>query len=419
MSNDSSPRIVIICGNIVRDYAYQSYLKKTLEAKFPCNVTIIGSLADYQRTVFLLHIIQPHIVLLPQVQEQSCRSIAAYVKESGGTVCVLPSEITYSTTDNIGLINKRISFNRYVDYFFIPGRQMYSDMRKDTDIVGSKLFVTGHPKTDIVHGQTARRSDTKSLLEKYAIHSSKKTIGIFTSFISTPLSYVKREVGYTGQVRLIEKRNAVIMETKSLFIRDIARVAKYFPEYQFVLKVHPLEDMTPYKHLASVNIAVLREEPISSILPVIRLGIHTNSTTATECWVADIPTILYVPNVRMKPYLSDFNKANPIIFHADMLSPAIKKYMTTGMEPSFVRKQKAFLRYWYFHIDGKASQRIAAIMKRIPFFDHLHYRYINPPLLRLFLVLEKIAGPKLSRRLVALWNKNYNWKYAADNLIYD
>lgn len=421
MRESRALRIVLICGNIIRDYAGIKYLKNKLSSIQNVHVSIIGSGAEIERIFYLLARIKPHIVFIPQVQEHSCRDIATYVKKSGGILCVLPLELTYSTSYADESFNKRITFNKFVDYYFLPGPQMKKDILKYTDISVHKLFVTGNPKTDILLNKTPSLNDLGRVTKVNQLRKNKKTIGIFTSFIVTPVEYVKKEIGYKGMVQSVRKRDGVVLQTKKTFIDGIQTLCRHFPNIQFMLKIHPQENFHDYDVLQSPNLIKIHYKQLLPLLPLIDMGIHFNSTASTECWIKNIPTIQYAPNPKILKYLSDYQYGNPVVTKSTDLYAYIEKYLSSKMETKYRHVQAHFLRSWYYKIDGKSSDRIVRIIRRIikKELPHIKLKYRERTGLscKLFMISEKIFGIFISRRLAGIIRKDFAWKYAIDNYV--
>lgn len=91
------------------------------------------------------------------------------------------------------------------------------------------------------------------------------------------------------------------------------------------------------------------------------------------------------------------------------------------MESKFVEFQNEFLSENYYKLDGKASDRIAqqlAVLMKINNYA-LSYEQSFDKRIYLVLLLEMMIGFKLANLILSFFLKNYNWRYAVENYVFD
>jgi len=419
MNKENQIKVVIICNNINRDFAYQSYLKKEIERNLKYEVTIIGSIADRQRIFYLLFKICPDIVILPQVQEESCREIASYVRKSGGLVCIIPAEITYSSKLNTSILNKQLEYLNFFDYMFLPGKKMCKDLIS-YGFPKSRLFITGSPKIDILVGEWKKFKSRKTICHRYNMPLKKKNICIFSTFIITPEEYIRKEEAYTGLVDSTVRLSKSILLLREKYSEAINKMCIDFPDYNIVLKPHPLEDGDWFATIKSPNFYIIRNESANNMMKSIDLLLHWNSTVATEGWVHGIKTIQYVPIKEHSKLLCDFHRGNPICYSYGELHRQITSLIDKPLDKRYIRFQSRYLKEWYGRLDGKSGERVVTLLTNtylVKGNNVVVYGRNFSMLYYIFIFLENVFGSLYSRRIVSLFIK-YQWQYAVDNLVY-
>lgn len=412
-------RVGLICNNATRELATFISLKHEFENSLGARVKIIGSIAEIQRTLHSLFIFKPHVVFISQLQEDSCRTIARYVKKSGALLIILPEEITPARVVTSIVVNPKLKYDHLVDLVLLPGRIMYNMFLK-TDIDVSKLFITGAPKMDVEYRQKGRsRSELTKLLH---LDSKKKNVFIFTSFAhSANIEYYRGNKCFSGSMRLIIKIQKVIRDTRLSYLEVLPKICNQFPQYNIVLKPHPLEDLSYYRQLKAPNLVISSRLSMQDCFPSIDLAIHWNSTIATSSWLHKIPTLQYSPLKVHDWLLSDFTRGNPLVHSYHKLFQLIERYIEKpGTYPhKHLLFQEGYLSENFFKIDGRSQHRIvkqtSKLLKECKI--RVNYEPQFNPVWYIMMFFEKLFGVLLSRRLAAVMIRNYNWRYAVDNYL--
>ncbi len=406
-------KVAVILDNKEREYEYSVVLKKQLEKKLKADVFIIGSIAEKQRIILLLYIIKPHFVFMSQVFEDSCRQVARYVHEAGAKVCIIPSEVRPSEA-YIRLAQSKLSFDSYVDYLFLPGKNL-STIFSYTDISKKKFYITGSPKIDV--SLSTKTESKKKFLSRHNIPQTyKKYITIFTSFIDTNTEYLLSDPLFKDQVAFKKTFNACVIETRIKYQKALAALAKKYPSYAFLVKPHPLEKKS--LQCTEKNVYFIQNAKAPDLFKVTNLAIHWLSTVALECWFHAIPVIEYFP-VKQKRFLPDFHLGNPLYFTQKNLLLGVDQYLTVPIEREYLEIQKKYLKYSFFSLDGKSATRIAEVLQKSNKNILVNYRFSGSILTVGVLLLEKMMGVTLSRKLINKLLPTYKADYAIKNYIFE
>lgn len=415
MNKKKQIKIVLICDSVQREKQALLKLKRVIENQFEAEVFLVGSLAEEQRIYYFLNKIQPEVVFISQIQETVTRNIAKYVKKSGGLLCVLPVELSYSNTNLFWLFNKRLSYNRYVDLYFTPGKRMHQDLVNNTNISLEKLFIVGSPKIDLLNTNFMSR---KEFCKKYKIPNFKKNIFIYTTFYAGCGDYIKSEKAFKGNVKKTMRIYRSIEETKKVFLKSIENLAKDFPNFNIIVKPHPLEDMSAYLFINNINLFIITNDFFNNTIKSIDLAIHWNSTIATECWLSGKKTLQYFPFLKYKDLMNDFSKGNPVLTNYEVLTNKIKYYLYNPLEKKYLDYQQFYISSWYYKVDGKSSERISKILKN-KFSQPISVKYERNfgIWFYLFLFFEKLIGVSKSRKIISFFIKEYHWEFPVKNYI--
>jgi len=411
-------RIVLISDNLTRDYLSLAYVKEELERIHGVHVYIIGSVAEIQRIFYLLHKIQPHIVFITQLLEKCFRDIAQYVRKSNGLVIVLPAEVTYSSSAALNILNKNLTYDELFELYLVPGDKMRQDIMK-FNIQGKKLIKVGSPKMDLINKKWDTFMSRKNFSKKYQIPENRKNIFIFSTFIKTPEKYIQKDTAYIGSKKEFIRLSRNIDTLSNNYGDAISRLCKDYPEYNFIVKPHPLESNDWYKGITDANFFVIPNEYIVNILKSVDLAIHWYSTVAIECWIKGIKTIQYAPLKEFMPLLGEFHFGNPVVSSYSQLKRAIGLYADNPLEQKYTSFQKKYINLWFGKLDGKCGMRIKSVIHNLiknHSFTNIDYRRNYSLGVYALLGLEKMFGTVISRKIISMIYP-YNWKYAWKNAI--
>ncbi|PIY79906.1 MAG: hypothetical protein COY81_00240 [Candidatus Pacebacteria bacterium CG_4_10_14_0_8_um_filter_43_12] len=413
------PRLRIVLFSDNKDRELQSLLlvKKALEKKLKASVFIFGSLAERQRMLLALEQTQPHLVVISQVFEKSCRELASYAKQSGAIVVILPCEIRASKAYSYLVKNKLLSYRQLVDYLFIPGKSLQA-LFNQTDIPVKQIFLVGSPKIDVVLQKTNKRMSRKSFCDLFSIPHADQNIFFFPSFLTSQEAFLRQDVLFSNQLHFQRTFNHCVKSSREAYQRMLLKVADDFPNCSIIVKPHPLEK-TNYTTLTNCkNNLFLVQAPIEHCLDSIDLAVHWMSTVAIECWLHQIKVIEYFPIKKYQSLLPDFSPGNPVVFNYRDLKSNINNYLLHPIPLAMKQFQQKYLKDNYFSLDGCSATRIAVILQsKITDLPQLNYRPKVSIVIRILFALERIVGIRLSRKMLLLIKPNFQVDYAINNYV--
>src|SRR3989344_8918980 len=413
--------IVLISDSKERELNYLRHLKKVLISELNADVTIIGSLSEIQRIYYLLSNLQPQVVIMSQVFEQSCQDLAQYVRNSCSQLVIIPCELRVSLAYKLLVENKSISLNDHLDWIFLPGDRLKVLFDK-TNIEKRKMFITGSPKIDIgiLQAKNSQLSK-KKFCSINKIRARNKNVFFFTSFIQTSLDFLRQDKLYSNQMQYNIEFNKEVAVVSSIYESEILYFANHHPELNIVIKPHPLEK-TNYRKLkqqAKNNNVYIIWGAIENFYRSIDLAVHWLSTVALECWINGIPVIEFFPG-KYDELLQDFKSGHPVVRSAAELEKAIKKYLQQKLESKYLEVQKKYLKDVFFKTDGKSAYRIAKLLKqKLPTKITPHFSRRTSVTFTLFVWLEKAFGQVIPRRILSYIDRSYQVEYAINNLVFE
>ncbi len=223
-----------------------------------------------------------------------------------------------------------------------------------------KVLVTGNPRFDY-HVNAISEEEFKEIVN---IDNDKKRVLLTTNFLIYK-GRVVRDFDFD-----IEKYMQLREEVSEAF----TNIAKRHPEIQFLIKLHPSEvdeiytPMVKRKKLKNTQVYCkeLQENiPINYFLPHIDVLIHWSSTTSTEAWMHEKPTIS-VQLVDMGDLVGEFNKGSFVVKNEEDLEKKIFEFLGDKTIPEEMRNfQLQFIEEWYGPIDGKRTACVAQYIQDI------------------------------------------------------
>lgn len=413
-------KIVIFCGYRIRELDALLLLKQALEQHLSAEVYILGGLSELQKMYYYLHAIQPDVVFISQVLEKACRKLALYTLNAGALLYVVPAEITVITIIEDLLLNPKVSYDQLITKYLIPGRR-YQQLLTHTDVKHSKIKIVGSPKIDcLVQEAGGQFLSRDQFCEKYDLDQTKKNIFIFTSFVMANPQYLKADSCFDATYSKMMESNRCIVQTKARYVHVIEALVKELPEYNFILKPHPLEDPQPFEAIAQRNFRLVTQVPFYACVNSIDLAIHWSSTVCPECWIKDIPTLQFAPFKKYDSFLSECHPGNPVLRTKQQLKQAIQKYLWVPQEEHYKKFQQEYLQNNFYKLDGQSVIRIA---QEVSHDCRLRSSQSNFTaryswLVVVVLGLERSIGVPLTQWLMSIVLPGYDAKNAIENQVY-
>jgi surface carbohydrate biosynthesis protein len=239
-----------------------------------------------------LELFKPHVVVLNHLHGKRNKWIANYVKRQGGLVVIIPTEGRPNSDDQAKWFYEQLD-NPDLDLLCAWN-----------DIVShEKITITGCPRFDIYHNYRHLIEPKELFCNKYRLDPDKKIIGIATSFSQAKFAYKAIQFNKKDwkdlKVTSISGRDDPQQFAQSEYeymqeFRLWLRVLKYrYPDYQYVLKPHPMGDATSWAEFCDeVGITIIYQEYIFNFLNAIDLLIaRLGCITIQEAWLLDKPVV--------------------------------------------------------------------------------------------------------------------------------
>lgn len=236
------------------------------------------------------------------------------------------------------------------------GATMYSDMKQDPLLPYKFIVFSNNNRQELIRKGFSEKNIAVTgpyIFDEILKYKKKKQIKNDVVLLTAP--FVEQ-----GFLRKKEYFNYI-----KKIIKDIRKVSNK----KITIKLHPREKyIKEYKKLIRRNhfrnIFVTQKADLYNIISGSKLAINFSSTTAIESLILDKPVItILMPNYRNPlnkllheskatievPIEEDLSKAIVIIYKKDTLK----------------ENRKKFIKRFYGNIDGKASQRIAELIKNV------------------------------------------------------
>jgi surface carbohydrate biosynthesis protein len=143
----------------------------------------------------------------------------------------------------------------------------------------------------------------------------------------------------------------------------VLELARRHPEWNFVIKIHPAEQTEPYLPLVqgTENVYLAYNAPIRAFLYHCDVLLQRNCTTATEAWMLGKPVIQIEGAEFSYQAREEYKAGSHVVNTVEETEAAIQRYLNgASILEAAARAQDAFIRDFYYRIDGKAGERAAA-----------------------------------------------------------
>lgn len=225
---------------------------------------------------------------------------------------------------------------------------------------------------------------------------------------------------YKSHIKSMNKYNLFIEKTIKIYSLALKMLCQDFPQFNIILKPHPRESNHYYQDITAKNFFVIKDVPLLDVLESVDLAVHWTSTVAIECWIRKIKTLQYVPLLKNKNYLIESHPGDPTIYNYKQLKKAIAKYSENDLEQKYLDFQKKYLKYNFYQVDGKSVDRIAAKINKLNAKSTPKLNYLDPKSFKanLLVILQNVFGLRVSRIMIALFDQDYDWRYASNNYVF-
>lgn len=279
-------RVVIVVDNPLRDLSGSLLVASDL-SRFGIEVFLV----EMYNQIFDITFLKPHLVLLNFVRDSNINLIK-YYNSLGIKVAILDTEGAWSENlDSFSnAVQKKIKLVNIAQYFLWGNKQLKSLTKNKPD--GNNIFsVTGSPRYDFCFGRLKNNLEPKKNYAPYFLINTRfprsnpeftngedqEILGMMAAGYSK-----KNAMAYLSRDKIAQKEMLVI----------ISNLAKKYPNYNFVVRPHPFENISKYQDsLTEKNIYVVKEGSSINWINSAELLIHLNCTTAIESFFLKIPTV--------------------------------------------------------------------------------------------------------------------------------
>ena len=256
-----------------------------------------------------------------------------------------------------------------VDRYLSWGEFGRSAVVGDGLINDRQAFVTGCPRFDFYREPYSSLIQSRQeFVEMIGIHQTKAPIVLWTT--NTPhSSHNAQNAAHRAKHSKLseEEANEYIREDQTqsaAHSRVLTYLADRHPEWEFVIKVHPLESEGPYLELARprTNVQVAKRGVIRNFLYHADVIMQRGCTTATEAWMFEKPVLELAIGGYQREWAPEiFAQGNQRVTDLEETESAIRGYLAGAPIPEAQREARAaFVRQFYYRLDGRSSERCAA-----------------------------------------------------------
>lgn len=357
-------KIQIITPYITRDFPAYSLLGYYLKNKFGYEIYYSNGY-DIEKKIYRE---KPVVLIFDHLEWNFKGNQLRLSNQLGLLNIVLPTEGLFLDEETVirtsGYYNQ---VTHLVDFQFSWGSYVNNLLIEKGIIEKDKIQITGCPRFDFYHPSLFKLSLTKKdFYNKYNLNENKPIILWATNTVYIGQDHNKIRQKYVKRSSLkLEEINA-ILENEVVQFNDQSKLflqlAKKFPEYNFLIKIHPAELVKPYEDLIKdiPNIKLIFNEPIMDFLINCDILIQRNCTTANEAWMLNKPvfqTELNEYSIKSKDF---FINACDIITSFDEAVEKINYYINGGeINTKQIKFRNDFIEKFYFKIDGKSYIRVA------------------------------------------------------------
>lgn len=366
-------RVLIYVASTPRDGKGACYMKWLLEkrgyAVKLCHIRAMPHLALLKY--------KPHIVIMHQATEQPFSRLAYIAKSMGSFVVVIRSEGTAGKD-----WSSFIHWTKYTkkpddveDLEIVWGKTFRDLCIEKTDISPEKVKICGVPRFDIYFRPLNKiLSNRQTFCQKYGLDPKKKIIAYTPTFAYADVDLKKASTTdlFVESMEWIVNAKKIALEHRQKVVSSFLEIAKQLPEANFIIKIHPMANMEYYvrevRKSSLVNVRVIAAEDIENVVANTDILIHSGSTSSTEAWIFNKPTITASFTKDAQKALGELSNGGDIAKNHAALKKYIKYYLNGGkIKARFIDARKRYVRKWYDVLDGnstnKACQEIDALVK--------------------------------------------------------
>lgn len=278
---------IALCGDSrFRDSISLAFVRKQL-----VDLGHDARVISFQIASQAIPIFNPDILVLNHLFGRRNQDLARYVKRLGGKVVIMPTEGRPDTGVQLKWVAKQAEMQDLYD--------LYLSWNEQVAEVIPKSVVTGCPRFDVYRPDyNYLIEDKETVLAKYGLIGKAKVIGITTAFPSAKFAYTNRQFHKRDWKDLmIDDDPFALANGEYLQAQKFKNLIQYtrleFPDYEFVLKPHPMADRHMWQSFCEdSNIVLSPPDYIHNFLQVCDILIaRVGCSTVQDAWMMHKPVI--------------------------------------------------------------------------------------------------------------------------------
>lgn len=368
-------RVLLVVPRPSRDLEGHALVAVHLQDRFGCDVRLYhgGHAADEIRRF------EPAAVVLDYLGWRDRAEEALLAERLGIRVIVLPTAGLFATVEEyIRAVGVLTGVSHTVDRYLAWGNYVARALTEGGVLAPEAVEVIGCPRFDLYAEPFLRTVEERGqLLSRIGLarpDAPLVTWSTGSNNFNSPgqgrTTFIARGV---REGKLPEDELARQLKDEETQFRQHSKVvldlARRNPEWNFVVKVHPLESVAPYLSLADgvPNMRVVQDVAIRDLLYHTSVLLQRGCTTATEAWMLGKPVLeLDIGTYTMTWAPPEHRNGNEAVRDVEGAENAIREFVAgRKMRAEQLASRESYLRDRYFRVDGHSSERCAEAIDRV------------------------------------------------------
>lgn len=367
-SRSTARRILLLVPFQARDLEGHALVAYHLRTRFGHDVRL-GSVYGVERQLLEF---APDVLVIDHLMWRHKAEQARLAKKLGMRLVVLTTEGLFHDPENaLRRAGKLQAVSGLVDAYLSWGTWVRDAIVAERLMPPERVHVVGGPRFDFYRDPLLALSPTReSFLARWAVSDVRAPVIVWatsTTYTGHDRDVIRRRYTERADVpradvdRLLEDEDTQYRE----HTRVVLQLARRHPEWTVIVKTHPAEHLAPYAHLPqeAPNIRLAYNAPIREFVRHCDVLLQRNCTTSTEAWMFDKPVLELAMGRYHLTTRPEYLAGNQPVHSVDEAEAAIRACLDgTPIMPAQQRAREAFLRDFYFRIDGGASARCAEVI---------------------------------------------------------
>jgi surface carbohydrate biosynthesis protein len=369
---DARRRILLVVPRKDRDLEGHALVGYFLRSRYRHDV-FLTNVDGFEQTLLER---APDAVVFDYLGLPSRARQARFAKSLGIRVAVLPIAGLYEDEeDHARTAGKPTGVSGLVDCYLAWGDVDYRVVVEQSLVPQDRIHKVGSPRFDFY--SPPYLSLMRPRLDFLGRLGTKKTDAPLivwatsTPHFARPIKKTVPQLMMSGRVTKAQAR-ADLEDERTQFIensRVVLELARRHRDWNFVVKVHPVEPVHPYRDLArqAPNLFVASEAPIREFLCHASVLLQRGCTTASEAWMLGKPVLELAVGASNRAWVPDsYLRGNHVVASIDEADDAVCAYVDGRAVPAEQREARAaFIAEAYGLTDGKAGERCAEKLHRL------------------------------------------------------